>query len=723
MSQDSKAVLIKKVVLCALFVMFMGRVSAQRVAPVVFDSIGKDPMLLDKGWRFSPVDNPAFAQSGYNDASWDTINPGVTLDELPQIQKIPVGWLRMHFKTGPGLLNIPLALGVEQSAASEVYLDGKLLVRYGTVSARPEDMVPIGVNLPWKTVYLEPGIEHLLAVRFSPYQHTHNNVFFTMVLAHPDTYIEGLTYTHDYRVTYILLSAVFFILSLLHLAFYRYDASQKANLFFALYTIISMLGFACMCVTDKIQHIQVWENVYYAFFILILLGSIWCIHALASLFGFRLKKVLLFLWCLYALDVCLLLFVNIDYSFLLGIIVFSLFQLWIMGKALKEKKRGAGIIATGFAISLIAAVVLMVTLYGQNDIWFSVALVLLVFMGPALGISLYLAREFALNSNLLRKKLVQIEGLSAQNLLQEQEKQQMLETINETLENQVIERTAQLQLSITELKQTQGQLIQSEKMASLGELTAGIAHEIQNPLNFVNNFSDVSVELLQELKDEVAKGDFDEVNAIADDVIQNLEKIAHHGRRADNIVKGMLQHSRASSGQKEPTDINVLTDEYLRLAYHGLRAKDKSFNADLVTHFGEGLPNISVIPQDVGRVLLNLFTNAFYATQLKSKQWLVNSDQSGAQAITGYNPVVEVTTQVKGNSLEIIVKDNGTGIPDAIKDKILQPFFTTKPTGEGTGLGLSLSYDIIVKGHGGSIDIESVEGQGAVFKILLPIHL
>lgn len=296
-------------------------------------------------------------------------------------------------------------------------------------------------------------------------------------------------------------------------------------------------------------------------------------------------------------------------------------------------------------------------------------------------------------------------------LEKEEERSRMIAQQNELLETQVAERTAALENSILELKKTQNQLIQSEKMASLGELTAGIAHEIQNPLNFVNNFSDVSAELLEELKEEVQKGDLEEVNAIADDVIQNLQKIAHHGRRADGIVKGMLQHSRTSTGQKEATDVNALADEYLRLAYHGLRAKDKSFNADLVTNFAEGLSKINIISQDVGRVLLNLFTNAFYATQEKGKQ-----SQS-----SGYKPVVTVSTKQVGTTIEIMVKDNGTGIPDSIKDKILQPFFTTKPTGEGTGLGLSLSYDIIVKGHAGSINIESTEGEGSAFIITLPL--
>jgi len=285
------------------------------------------------------------------------------------------------------------------------------------------------------------------------------------------------------------------------------------------------------------------------------------------------------------------------------------------------------------------------------------------------------------------------------------------------LETLVQERTVELQRqkdelqeTIQELKTTQAQLIQSEKMASLGELTAGIAHEIQNPLNFVNNFSEVTAELIEEMELELNKGDKEEAIAIASDIKQNLEKIMHHGKRADGIVKGMLQHSRASSNVKEPTDINKLADEYLRLAYHGLRAKDKSFNADLITHFAEGLPHANMVPQDIGRVLLNLFNNAFYAVKEKQK---IN----GAE----FKPTVEVTTLLKGKSLEITVKDNGTGIPDDIKEKILQPFFTTKPTGEGTGLGLSLSYDIVVKAHSGKIDVKSKHDEGSEFKISLPV--
>jgi signal transduction histidine kinase len=249
-------------------------------------------------------------------------------------------------------------------------------------------------------------------------------------------------------------------------------------------------------------------------------------------------------------------------------------------------------------------------------------------------------------------------------------------------------------------------------MASLGELTAGIAHEIQNPLNFVNNFSEVSSELIKEMVEEVDKGNAEEVKAIANDVVQNLEKINHHGKRAADIVKGMLQHSRSSNGVKEPTDINALADEYLRLAYHGLRAKDKSFNATMETDFDEKIGNINIIPQDIGRVILNLITNAFYVVNEKSKQ-----------EIAGYEPTVKVNTSLTyllgGRGVIISIEDNGNGIPPKVLDKIFQPFFTTKPTGQGTGLGLSLSYDII-KAHGGELKVETKEGDGATFTIILP---
>lgn len=305
---------------------------------------------------------------------------------------------------------------------------------------------------------------------------------------------------------------------------------------------------------------------------------------------------------------------------------------------------------------------------------------------------------------------------------EEETQRKLMESWKEKLEIQVAERTAELtrqkeelEHTLKELKSTQSQLIQSEKMASLGELTAGIAHEIQNPLNFVNNFSEVSNELIDEMNDELNKGFMDEAKAIGRDIKQNLEKINYHGKRADAIVKGMLLHSRKNSGIKEPTDINALCDEYLRLSYHGLRAKDKSFNAKFETDFDDSIGRINIVPQDMGRVILNLINNAFYAVTEKQNQ-----------NIPGYVPTVIVKTSKhllpgsRGTEIVIKVSDNGNGIPQYIIDKIFQPFFTTKPTGQGTGLGLSLSYDIVTKGHNGELKVESEENRGTTFIIKLP---
>ncbi|MDP5141032.1 MAG: ATP-binding protein [Spirosomaceae bacterium] len=334
-----------------------------------------------------------------------------------------------------------------------------------------------------------------------------------------------------------------------------------------------------------------------------------------------------------------------------------------------------------------------------------------ILAGPQLAVSCAisadLAKEFVQTNKTLNKKIDEIEHLS-------NEKEEILKKQNETLENLVTNRTAELNQTVNNLKATQAQLVQSEKLASLGELTAGIAHEIQNPLNFVNNFSEVSVELIDEMNEELEKGDLEEVKFIATDLKQNLEKINHHGLRASSIVKGMLEHSRTSDGNKELTDINILADEYLRLAYHGLRAKDRTFNAKLETAFAENLPEVKIIKQDIGRVLLNIINNAFQAVDEKTKN-------QSEEAPNKYEPCVSVSTVVEKNNVVIRIKDNADGIPDAIKDKVFQPFFTTKPTGKGTGLGMSLAYDIITKAHNGTLTFESENNVGTTFVISLPL--
>jgi signal transduction histidine kinase len=292
---------------------------------------------------------------------------------------------------------------------------------------------------------------------------------------------------------------------------------------------------------------------------------------------------------------------------------------------------------------------------------------------------------------------------AANRLLQKQKED--IEAANKLLQNQ----KADIEAALAKLQLTQNQLIQSEKMASLGELTAGIAHEIQNPLNFVNNFSEVNSELIDEMQLEIDSGHFEDVKVLAINVKENQQKISQHGKRADFIVKGMLQHSRTNTGERQPTNINLLADEFFKLSYHGLRAKDKSFNTEMVVNFDPDLPKVNAVQQEIGRVLLNLFNNAFYAVNQKSKT-------AGIE----YKPEVILTTYAENGNVIIKVKDNGVGIPDHIRDKIMQPFFTTKPTGEGTGLGLSLSYDIVVKGHNGKINVKSKQGEYTEFTISLP---
>ena len=403
---------------------------------------------------------------------------------------------------------------------------------------------------------------------------------------------------------------------------------------------------------------------------------------------------------------------------------------------IKKKKTGFWILAVAWLFQDAGVLIPIFDVFHLFPPYFTntrLTLALATDLSAPLVLALHLAWEFGTANRDLKRQLKQVNELSKKNLEQEQEKKQLLAMQNETLEQQVTERTAEVlsqkekierqrdevSHTLNELKSTQAQLIQSEKMASLGELTAGIAHEIQNPLNFVNNFSEVNTELIDELQQELKSGKTDEALSISNDIKDNEQKINHHGKRADAIVKGMLMHSRTSTGQKELTDINVLADEYLRLSYHGLRAKDKSLNANFKTDFDENIGKINIIPQDIGRVLLNLFTNAFYSVTEKNKHHPEH-----------YEPIVSVSTKkiirpddpVGRGKAEIRVKDNGMGIPQKLMDKIFQPFFTTKPTGQGTGLGLSLSYDIITKGHGGQLKVDTKEGEFAEFIIILPIQ-
>jgi signal transduction histidine kinase len=492
---------------------------------------------------------------------------------------------------------------------------------------------------------------------------------------------------------------VYLVLGTLFLLMYLFYPSQRLNLFFSLYN----LSIACLVL--NIQFLKA-APIGMAFFSRLIGVNIlvFMLYALG-----RMKP---FYWWFAAFYLCIdfplsLLFPN-QYSGISEIIrlLFTIVCFSLALVAFRNNNSG------DWLIGLVALAIVFVNIRG----------ILLFFpkikIGPdiinaitpfitTISVVIYLALRYGRTNNSLEGQLIQVRLLSEANLKTEKEKQEILAVQNETLEKQVEERTRALSKSLDDLKAAQAQLIQSEKMASLGELTAGIAHEIQNPLNFVNNFSEVNAELIDELHEAMGKGNLADAQSIAMDVKENAEKINYHGKRAEAIVKGMLQHSRTSTGKKEPTDLNALADEYFRLAYHGVRARDKNFNATMETGFDTTIEKINIVPQDMGRVLLNLYSNAFYAVAEKKKQHP-----------SGYEPAVSVVTKKLGGKVEIHVKDNGNGIPQKVKDKIFQPFFTTKPTGQGTGLGLSLSYDI-VKAHGGEIKVETEEGNYTEFIVSL----
>jgi signal transduction histidine kinase len=507
---------------------------------------------------------------------------------------------------------------------------------------------------------------------------------------------------------------------IIHFFFFVMNRSQRANLYLSASAFAYILGYSGQIAYYLYTHDHT-ERFYLGnlFFAAFQIGNMLCFLAV---FNFLERKKDVIYWI-----VILLFFISVPLNMLwydkgwrLGGAAYQLIActciLLISALSLRKRRKGAILFCIGAVTSLICFGIFMSQgtfdsnahflrqLTVERGIWFT--LFWLLITG---SVSAYLAWDFSLTSKALSKQLEEVKKLSHQNLAMEMEKREILASQNQILETQVQERTAALTQSITDLKSTQAQLIQSEKMASLGELTAGIAHEIQNPLNFVNNFSEVNQELIDELKEEIDKGNLREASTIADNLKENESKINLHGKRADGIVKSMLQHSRVSAGQHELTDVNKLVDEYIRLAFHGYRAKVKDFNVDLDINLHPLAGSAPMVRQDIGRVILNLLNNAFYAVM-----------ERAGKADADYKPKVAVTTKRENNTVIIEISDNGSGIPDDKLPKIFQPFFTTKPTGEGTGLGLSLSYDIITKGHGGDIRVNSQEALGTTFSILLP---
>jgi signal transduction histidine kinase len=675
-------------------------------------------IVLDKGWKFQAGDLPAFAETRYDDTDWESIDPTKDVHDLPQLWKNNIVWFRLRF-TVDTAINSVLAMQITQAGASQMYLNGKLIHRFGVVSTNPNEVKAFSpmdkpVSLP-----VDKGVEQVLAVRYALQPDLWYSTAFVnqnLGLRIAINTIENANIQYHRLVSYdietcIFRVGVFSILGILYLAFYLFYRTRKVNLYFSFYAFFQVVAWSGFIYFHGQNYVQYWFAIQNFLLIEQTVGLYFLLTAIYKLLEHKKGWIYYSLIALGAVSILLGAFVYGWGWFVFGFLFTNLVNLEITRiavKAVRNGKKGAWIVALGCLSFVVFWLLFCVGLFGVPIFIYALdAFTLAVFSIPV-AVSIYLGYDFALTNRSLQQKFVEVERLS-------EEKQQILLAQKEVLEQQVTQRTAQLKQSLEELRTTQAQLVQQEKMASLGELTAGIAHEIQNPLNFVNNFSEVNTELIEELQNELHTGNTEEAIGICNDLRENEQKINHHGKRADSIVKGMLQHSRASSGNREPTDINALADEYLRLSYQGLRAKNKDFKADFKTRFDESIGKVEVVPQEIGRVLLNLYNNAFYSVNEKKKAPNLKGEN--------YEPTVWVTTKristaSSAGALEISVKDNGVGIPQKVVDRIFQPFFTTKPTGQGTGLGLSLSYDII-KAHGGELKVETKEGEGAEFKVIL----
>jgi two-component system NtrC family sensor kinase len=714
-----------------MLIVFDGEMSfAQSTAPIEMTR----PNLLspDSGWKYQGgIARQEWFDQHFDDQHWLTVNK----DFL---------WLSTENKSWPGIcvlrkkFNVPDSLRgqmaelmISQLGASAIYLDGRLVARFGKVSGDEKEERTRLVFIPQHPVQLalDSQSSHVLSVYYS--NHTNPSLYrrfgvrgFQILLsaADPEARETNSSFPHDFVSLFMILGFCLFFCFVY--GFYPY---RLASLMSAIFLAIFSLLFIGNIISNSATDIR--------FFILG--NDFWRIS-----FSCQAGLYLLFLYSLYygrmpkrswivlALIITAAVYglISTDYSF--GVItpMIVLFQIdtWrILILGIRKKRTGFWILAIGMLISILVVLIAVFNIFHffpwymtDTQAFFSIFTDLTF----PLTLALQFALEFGSANRDLRRQLVQVNDLSEKNLEQEREKQQILSTQNLTLEKQVTERTSevvaqnkeiekqrdQVTHTLEELKATQKQLIQTEKMASLGELTAGIAHEIQNPLNFVNNFSEVNAELIDELEKEIDNGNLPQATAIAKDIKENEQKINHHGKRADSIVKGMLQHSKSSTGIKSPADLNALADEYLRLAYHGFKTKEKAFKAAIKTNFDKTIGEVNIVSQEIARVLLNLYNNAFYSV---SEKMIINPN--------GYEPKVEVNTKKTGEMILITVKDNGNGIPEKVMEKIFQPFFTTKPTGQGTGLGLSLSYDII-KAHGGEIKAKTVEGEFAEFVVILP---
>jgi two-component system NtrC family sensor kinase len=678
-------------------------------------------IILDKGWKFKAGDSIEWAKPSYDDGSWQPVNPLLTLHHLPKVREAGIGWLRIKLNVDPALFNQTVAIDIRSIGASEFFINGRPAYRFGVVSSDSKKEEAHLITNRQFSLKLDDQQQQVLAVRYSFNKSNlyvnFGNVPFCMQLIVKDInkgYGDYFKVAGFYSVLRSIQVSFYLPLGLLIFFLYFSFRRRKEYLYFGSFCFFMFAGMMLQIVA-LLQSATVTQAHAY----LLVANVFWIAGQLYWLNGtyihFEEKKTWFYrLILLYGWLIIPFYFISHDWSGIFSACFSPLANLEFARLSIRGIKRKQ----PGSWIFLITSIVLMVLLllwigfllaeqYAINSFLLTVC-----FVTPAAGLSFFVAADFARTGSALQARVVEVEELSAKMIAQGIEKQQILAQQNETLEKQVVKRTSELKLSIEELKAAQAQLIQREKMASLGELTAGIAHEIQNPLNFVKNFSEVCTELINEMQHELDSANTINALTLASDIKNTLQKITNHSKRADAIVKGMLQHSRAGTGQKEAVDINDLIEEHYMLSYHGWKTKDKTFEAAVEMKFDRDLESLEIIPQDIARVFLNLFTNSFYSLGEKKKQ-----------LGEGYKPMVSVTTgkpTPDSRMIEIRVRDNGLGIPQKLLDKIFQPFFTTKPSGQGTGLGLSLSYDVI-KAHGGTLRVETKEDEFAEFIIELPM--
>jgi len=680
--------------------------------------VGDQLILLGiyDGWSFKQGADSSFLGSSAGSNAWRKLKPSELPADVADHNGRVEGWFTIKLKLDQSFESVPLHIGFGGWGSVDAYLDGKHLGSSGNTRAQHQEINPYERRI--LRLDIAPGGTHEIAIHVVDFitkfpvesiRGSQNSLRYYVYLAGP-RYQERIAFNKfwDYfEVSWASINGTtFFILFVVSL-FNRTEKNlplivANTGIFF----LAALLNFPRFHPDLTFQQYNIIE---FLVSLLFPFNIVMGIILVARIFNF--KIILLVKLCLLVAFIAGLLnvFLKLDAINAATALVTLLLGIYILVRSWSSLHGAQWAVVFGMMITTSTFVVYgFVVTQASASLLVDVLLVGTIFTATPLSLAFYVAIRFTEIVKQLRLRADEVVRISA-------EKEKILASQNEMLEQQVKDRTNDLTKSIETLRSTQAQLIQSEKMASLGELTAGIAHEIQNPLNFVNNFSEVNTELIDDLKKELSEGNSDSAIELSDTIKENQEKINHHGKRAEAIVKNMLLHSRKGGGQKELTDINALSEESLRLAYHGFRAKDKnvnsiSLNIEIETNLDSSVPRIMVMPQDIGRVFLNLFNNAFYALSEKAKH-----------SPNGYVLKVTVATKKLANHIEIRVKENGIGISPLILEKIFQPFFTTKPAGEGTGLGLSLAYDIITKAHSGELKVESEEGKGSEFIILLPL--